>query len=73
MIVLIETLQQMKGYKDDTFFLAVSIADRYYAYLTDQEVAEPPCRVILAVTCLLIAAKVEQHSEPSITSMIKLL
>ena len=49
----------MKGYKDATFFLAVSIADRYIAHLTDQEHAEPPCRVILAVTCLLIAAKVE--------------
>ena len=59
MIVLIETLQQMKNYKDDTFFLAVSLADRYFACLTDQEDAKPPCRVILAVTCLLIAAKIE--------------
>ena len=73
MIVLIETLQQMKNYKDDTFFLAVSIVDRYLAYLTDQDDVKPPCRVILAVTCLLIAAKIEQHSEPSITLMIKLL
>ena len=58
MVVLIETLQQMKGYKDDTFSQAVSIADRYLAHLTDQEDAKPPCRVVLAVTCLLIAAKV---------------
>ena len=35
MVVLIETLQQMKGYQDDTFFLAVSIADRYLAHLTE--------------------------------------
>ena len=49
----------MKNYKDDTYTLAVSLADRYLAFLTDQEDSQPPCRVILAVTCLLIAAKVE--------------
>ena len=59
MIILIETLQQMKGYKDNTFLLAVSLADRYLAKLTKQQDEMPHCKVILAVTCLLIAAKVE--------------
>ena len=59
MIVLIQTLQQMKNYSDDTLLLAVSIADRFLAHIADEEDAKPPCRVVLAVTCLIIAAKVE--------------
>ena len=35
MIILIETLYQMKGYMQETYYLAVTIADRYLAYLTE--------------------------------------
>ena len=34
MIALIEDLHRAKGYKEETFFLAVSIADRYLVNLT---------------------------------------
>ena len=73
MVILIETLQQMKEYKDDTLYLAVSLADRYLSVLTNQKVEKSTCPVILAVTCLLLAAKVEEHAKSCIATMLKIL
>ena len=59
MVILIEDLQKSRGYKLDTFYLAVSIADHYLISMATQE-KEVPCLLTLAVTSLLIAAKIEE-------------
>ena len=58
MVLLIEELHTMKQYKIETLYLAVSLADRYLVYIAFTE-KEPPCLVTLAVTCVLLAAKLE--------------
>ena len=58
MVLLIEELQAMKEYSDDTLFLAVSLADRYIVQTVINDI-EAPEIVILSVTCLLMAAKLE--------------
>ena len=58
MVILIEDLHRHKGYKIDTLFLAVSIADRYLVNMA-VEGQKAPCLVTLGVTCLLMAAKLE--------------
>ena len=59
MVLLMEELYEIKGYKIETLFLAVNLADRYLVYVAFSDV-EAPCLVTLAVTCILMAAKLEQ-------------
>jgi len=72
MVILIEDLHRHKGYKIDTLMLAVSVADRYLVNLA-VEGQKAPCLVTLGVTCLLMAAKLEQPMHPSFNIMIRLL
>ena len=72
MIALIEDLHGKKNYKEETLFLAVSIADRYLVNLCVQK-KQPPCLTSLAVISLLLGAKLEQPMHPSFNIMLKLL
>lgn len=72
MVLLIEALYEMKEYKIETLFLAVNLADRYLVFVAFHE-AEVPYLVTLAMTCILVAAKLEQPVSPSFVYMIKLL
>ena len=56
MVILLEELVRKRNYRIETLFLAVSLADRYLVTLTVAK-RPAPCLVNLAVTCLLIAAK----------------
>ena len=58
MVSLIEELHTIKQYKIETLYLAVSLADRYLVYIAFSD-KKAPCIVTLAVTCVLIAAKIE--------------
>ena len=58
MITLMEDLNRMKEYKDDTLFLSTSIADRYLVNLAVKQAASP-CLIKLAIVCTLMAAKLE--------------
>ena len=58
MVTLIEALVKEKGYKEETLFLAVSLVDRYLFKLKNTGL-RPPCLIELAVTCTLMAAKIE--------------
>lgn len=72
MILLVEEICRMKKYKDETLYLAISIADRYLVNLAVQK-EKSPCLVTLSVTALLIAAKVEQPMAPSYPAMVQLV
>lgn len=58
MVMLIEDLCSVKEYKIETLYLAVSLADRYLVNIAVLgKVA--PCLITLAVSCILMAAKLE--------------
>ena len=72
MVILVEELVRKRKYRRETLFLAVSLADRYLVTLT--VAGRPaPCLVGLAVTCLLIAAKLNQPLRPKFELMNRLL
>ena len=72
MIMLIEELHETKEHKPQTLYTAVRIADRYLAMTLDKN-RSMPCLVTLAVTCLLLGAKIEEPMGPSVVLMLKLL
>ena len=63
MVMMMESLNTKHDYKLETLFLAVSIADRYLLYLANRCV-EAPCLVLLGVTAMMLAAKLEQFEIP---------
>ena len=56
----------------ETLYTAVSLADRYLVETVVNK-RKLPCLVTLAVTCLLIAAKIEEPISPSFIRMINIL
>lgn len=70
--MLIEELHVTKEYKPQTLFTSVRIADRYLA-LTLNKSQPLPCLITLAVTSLLIGAKLEEPMGPSVDMLLKLL
>ena len=71
-MTLIEDLHYKKSYSEETLFIAVGLADRYLINILVQEI-DAPCLVDLAVTCLLVAAKLNQHLRPKFDLMNDLL
>ena len=59
MVILIEDLQKSRGYKSDTFYLAVNIADNFLCQRARED-QPAPCLLTLAVTSVIIAAKIEE-------------
>lgn len=60
---LIENLHSKKCYSEETLFIAVGLVDRYLINILILEI-DAPCLVDLAVTCLMVAAKLNQHLRP---------
>jgi len=58
MITLIEDLNRAKSYKEETLYLAASLADRYLVNLAVKN-TKPPCLIKLSIVCTLMAAKLE--------------
>ena len=56
MITVIVEVHRLKNYKEETLYLACSLADRFLAHLT--VLGEPsPCLIRLAFVCMLMASK----------------
>ena len=72
MVFLIEEIHRLKDYKEETFYSADSLADRYLVYLTVSN-QHPPCLIRLAIICCLIAAKLDQPISPSFKRMVRLV
>ena len=72
MISLIQELHRVKGYAEDTFYLACSVADRYLTVLATQG-KRAPNLIQLATCSMLMAAKMYQHMNPCFDMMIERL
>ena len=59
MVTVIVEIARLKSYKEETLYIATSLADRYLAMLTLLR-QESPCLIKLAFVCVLIAAKFEE-------------
>ena len=70
MVMLIEYMNNCKGYKIETLYLAVSLADRYLVNMAISG-EEAPCLISLGMICILIAAKLEEPVSPSYNFLIK--
>ena len=72
MVFLMEEINRLKDYKEETLYTAMSIADRFLVYLTVSG-QQPPCLIKLAVTTSLMAAKLDQPISPSFKRMTRLV
>ena len=60
----------MKIYAEETFYLAISIADRYLSRMA--KLKKPaPSLIELGVISILLAAKINEHELPSFYNMIR--
>ena len=69
MIQLMEELHQARFYNELTLHMAVSIADRYLAYLSKRG-EEAPLLSHLTVICLLLSAKLNEPMIPAYENMV---
>ena len=72
MITLIEDLNRLKNYKEETMYLAASLVDRYMVNLAVKN-SVAPCLIKLAVIATLMVAKLEEPIQPSYNRMVKLV
>lgn len=72
MVTLLEELNRLKAYKEETFYLACSLADRYLVNVAVKG-QKAPCLIRLAIVCTLMSAKLEQPISPSFSRMIRLV
>ena len=72
MVTLLEELNRLKNYKEETFYLACSLADRYLVNVAVKK-QNAPCLIRLVIICTLMSAKLEQPISPSFTRMIRLV
>ena len=72
MLLLMEDINTLRGYKLDTFFLASSIADHFLEQLYSQG-EKAPNLIILSITCLFIAAKMEQPVCPILANLVTVM
>lgn len=72
MVTLLEELNRLKSYKEETFYLALSLADRYLMSLA-MKMEKAPCLIRLAIVSTLMSAKLEQPISPSFNRMVRLV
>ena len=72
MFLLIEDICTYRGYKLDTFFLASAIADHFLEQLYKQN-RRAPNLITLSISCLFIAAKMEQPICPILANFVTVM
>ena len=70
LIQMVQSLHQVKNYKEETLYLAISIADRYLVNLVIRGEDKPVDFPSLAVSCLFLAAKIEQPFRTSLKRLV---
>ena len=69
MVSLIQELHRVKEYSEETFYIAVCLADRYLCALAERGQMAPNL-IQLGTISLLLAAKLNQHMNPCFEMMI---
>ena len=71
-IMLMSHMNEAMGFKADTLYVSASIMDKYLINLSSRN-KKAPCLVTLAITCVMIAAKLESSDHVSFSRMSKFL
>ena len=69
MVSLIQELHRVKEYSEETFYIAVCVADRYLSVLAERGQTAPNL-IQLGTISLLLGAKLNQHMNPCFEMMI---
>lgn len=69
LVNLIEDLNMKKDYKEETLYVAQSIADRYLVNITVNKHLPLPCFMTLALVSTLLSAKLNESIQPSFKRM----
>ena len=72
MFLLIEDIKTFRDYKLDTFYLASSIVDHYLMQLSFRD-KKPPNLILISITSLFIAAKMEQPQCPILANFVTVM
>ena len=72
MILLMEEISEIKGYRELTLHLSVNIADMYLAQLAKNGQLLPKI-VTLGTVSILLAAKLNEPCSPNFTNMVYLI
>lgn len=72
MIKLMERLCDIKGYKEDSLYLSIFLADRYLAILAKSN-KPAPVLVSLGAISVFIAAKLNETPCPSLDLIIEII
>ena len=72
MILLMEEISEIKGYRELTFHLSVNIVDMYLAKLAKNGKSVPKI-VTLGTVSILLAAKLNESCSPNFTNMVYLI
>lgn len=72
MVLLMEKLHLIKGYRELTLYLAVNIADKYLSTLARKAMPAPEV-VTLGAVSLLLAAKLNESMKPNMRNMAILI
>lgn len=71
-ISLLEHLNMLKDYKEETLFIAVSLVDRFLVNIAVGK-KKLPCLLTLVLTCTLLSAKLEEALQPSFKKLLRLV
>ena len=71
MVTVMMEIHRLKNYREETLYLALSIADRFLAKLLENGESSP-CLIHLAFVSILMAAKLEEPIQPSFKRMATL-
>ena len=72
MVLMIEEIHKIKGYREETLYIAVAIADKLLNCQALQE-KEAPSLIHLGIVCVLIAAKLNQPKQPCLMNLVRLV
>ena len=72
MVLLIKQINEYMGYREETFYQAVGMADRYLGMLSVYHF-EAPSLVSLGFVCIILAAKVNEYHCPSYSTIIAII
>lgn len=70
-VLILQELNEKKGYKTETLFLAIDIFDRYFTPAGNRMNINCQRVVLTALTSMMIAAKVSNSLQPCYDNMVR--
>ena len=69
---MIEEVHRLKGYREETLYIAISLADKVLKHYAESG-KEAPSLIHLGIVCVLISAKLNQPKQPCLMNLVLLV